>query len=192
MSQNRIQELREAKGWSQQDLADATGTTGQQIGRLEAGKRKLTVDWMIRLAAALQVNMADLFAWDAGESVPLVGYVGAGAEILAIDDHAKGGGLEEVERPHGAGRSTVAVRVRGDSMRPAYKDGDLLYYDTQANGDLDHLIGNDCVVKLSDGRVFVKEIRKNSGGYWLHSYNADPMMDVSIEWAAKIRWVLKG
>lgn len=121
----------------------------------------------------------------------MVGYVGAGAEIFSIDDHAKGGGLDEVERPLGASRSTVAVRVRGDSMRPAYKDGDLLYYDQQANGDLSHLIGADCVVRLTDGRMFVKELRRNGNGYWLHSHNADPMLDVVIDWAAKVKWVHK-
>lgn len=191
MNKNRIQELRLAKGWSQAELAQAVGTTGQQIGRLEAGTRKLTVEWMQLIAPALGVNMVDLMSSSAQNYVPLVGIVGAGATVFAIDDHEKGGGLEEVERPQGSSSSTVAVRVRGDSMKPAYKDGDLLYYDFQSSGDLDHLIGHDCVVKLFDGRTFVKEIRKNGVGYWLHSHNADPMIGISIEWAAKIKWVLK-
>lgn len=191
MTKNRIQELREAKGWSQAELATAAGTTGQQIGRLEAGKRKLTIEWMQMLAPVLGVNTTDLLVQDRG-TVPLVGIVGAGAIVYAIDDHEKGAGLEEVERPYGASSSTVAVRVRGESMKPAYKDGDLLYYDNQANGDLDHLIGNDCIVKLVDGRTLVKEIRKNGAGYWLHSHNADPMIGAPIEWAAKVKWVLKG
>jgi repressor LexA len=192
MSKNRLQELRQAKGWSQGELAQAVGTTGQQIGRLEAGTRKLTVEWMRLLAPALGVNIIDLMASGAQNTVPLVGFVGAAAEIFSIDDHEKGAGREEVDRPQGASSSTVAVRVRGDSMRPTYKDGDMLYYDFQANGDLDHLIGHDCVVKLADGRALVKELRKNSAGYWLHSHNADPMIGVSIEWAAKVKWVRKG
>lgn len=192
MTQNRIQQLREAKGWSQAELAQRTGTTGQQIGRLEAGKRKLSVEWMTRLAAALEVPLAEFLGSEERDTVPLVGYVGAGAEIFAIDDHAKGGGLDEVEKPRGATRSTIAVRVRGDSMKPAYKEGDLLYYDQQSNGDLSHLIGDDCVVCLSDGRMFVKELRHNGGGYWLHSHNADPMIGVEIDWAAKVKWVQKG
>lgn len=192
MIKNRLQELREAKGLTQAELANLVGTTGQQIGRLEAGKRKLTIEWMRLLAPALGVAPNDLLEDYAAVGVPLVGFVGAGAEVYAIDDHAKGGGLEEVEKPQGATWSTVAVRVRGESMKPAYKDGDLLYYDTQSNGDLDHLIGDDCVVKLQDGRALVKELRKNGGAYWLHSYNADPMIDVNIDWAAKIKWVFKG
>lgn len=191
MPDNRIQELREAKGWSQADLAEAIGTSPQQIGRLEAGKRKLTVDWMTSLAQALGVGMTELLAPDRG-TVPMVGLVGAGEVIFSVDDHMKGAGLEEVERPHGASRSTVAVRVRGESMRPAYRDGDLLYYDRQSNGDLDHLVGHDCIVKLTDGRTLVKELRKSNGRYWLHGHNSDPLLDVEIEWAAKVKWVLKG
>lgn len=190
MDKNRIQELREAKGWSQMELAAAVGTTGQQIGRLESGKRELTISWMQRLAPALGVEIPELLAPDR-PTVPLVGLVGAGAEIFSIDDHAKGGGLEEVERPQGASRSTVAVRVRGDSMKPAYRNGDLLYYDRQANGDLSHLLGVDCVVKLSDGRCFVKELRQTKGNYWLYSHNGDHLMDVEIDWAAKVKWVHK-
>lgn len=74
---NRIAELRAAKNWSQQDLADAAGTTNQQIGRLENGNRKLTVDWLERIASALKVTPKDLLADD---TVPLVGYVRAGVE----------------------------------------------------------------------------------------------------------------
>jgi len=47
--------IRDARGLTQQDLADLAGTTNQQIGHLEKGKRKLTVDWMNRLAPHLGV-----------------------------------------------------------------------------------------------------------------------------------------
>lgn len=119
--------------------------------------------------------------------IPVVGYVGAGAEIFAIDDHAKGGGIDEVEVPiDGMSRSTVAVRVRGDSMLPVYRPGDLIFYDRNDNGDLLHLIGKDCVVRLTDGRTFLKELHHSNGEYWLHSYNSTPMINVDIEWAAKV------
>ena len=58
---NRIRELREGRDWSQQDLADRVGTTQQQIGRLEGERRRLTQDWMERIARALEVRPSDLF-----------------------------------------------------------------------------------------------------------------------------------
>lgn len=185
---NRIAELRAIKGLSQEELARLADTTNQQIGRLEAGKRKLTVEWMNRLAPVLGVEPRELMP-DAGPTmIPVVGYVGAGAEVFCIDDHAKGAGLDEVEMPiPGMSPSSVAVRVRGDSMIPAYFDGDLIFYDKNDNGDLMHLVGKECVVSLTDGRKFIKTLRRRANGDWyLFSYNAEPIMDIEIEWAAKV------
>ncbi len=58
--ENKIQHLRKQNGLSQQELAKRIGTTGQQVGHLEAGRRKLTQDWMERLAAGLGCGPADL------------------------------------------------------------------------------------------------------------------------------------
>ena len=41
-------------------LADKTGTSQQQIDRLEKGRRRLTVDWMQRLSKALECDMTEL------------------------------------------------------------------------------------------------------------------------------------
>ena len=57
---NRIRVLRKQNGLSQQELAKRIGTTGQQVGNLENGRRKLTQDWMERLAAGLGCGPADL------------------------------------------------------------------------------------------------------------------------------------
>ena len=57
---NNIKLLRKQRGLSQQDLAFKIGTTAQQIGHLEAGRRKLTQDWMQRLSPSLDCKPADL------------------------------------------------------------------------------------------------------------------------------------
>lgn len=59
---NRIQQLREERGISQAALAKMVGTSQPQIQRLENGERRLTEDWMKRIAAALDVEPADLLA----------------------------------------------------------------------------------------------------------------------------------
>jgi transcriptional regulator with XRE-family HTH domain len=59
---NRITDLRKQKGLSQKDLAQRIGTSGQQVGHLEAGRRQLTQDWMERLASGLECRPEDLFA----------------------------------------------------------------------------------------------------------------------------------
>ena len=61
---NRIRELRTAKGWSQDDLASRVGCSKPQISDLERGKRGLDLDWMRRIADALDVTPADLLTAD--------------------------------------------------------------------------------------------------------------------------------
>lgn len=57
---NRIREWREKRGLTLERLGEATGTSTQQISRLEHGQRRLTDEWLGRLATALSVDKADL------------------------------------------------------------------------------------------------------------------------------------
>lgn len=148
------------------------------------------------LAAVLGCNFRWLAEGEGPETnsetgVPVVGYVGAGAEIIPVDDHAPGAGLEYVDACVGSG-SAVAVRVRGESMVPALYPGDVVIYEQQARGDLAHLAGRECVVKLADGRAFIKVLRRTAAGAWyLHSTNAEPLVDVTIEWAAPVKAIIR-
>ena len=64
---NRIRHLRRARNITLEQVASATGTSVQQISRLELGVRRLTVDWMERIAPVLGVRPADLLAETPGE-----------------------------------------------------------------------------------------------------------------------------
>lgn len=57
---SKLRLIREDRGFSLQDLADLIGTTNQQLSHLELGKRKLTQDWLRRLARALDTTAADI------------------------------------------------------------------------------------------------------------------------------------
>jgi hypothetical protein len=121
--------------------------------------------------------------------IPIVGYVGAASEFFGFDDHAQGAGLDIIEAPPGVPDGAVAVIVRGDSGYPAIRDGMvLIYWNTGA--DPDGLVGEDCFVKLRDGRTLVKILERGTqAGRWtLSSINAStpPIRDVEIEWAAPI------
>lgn len=189
---NRLTELRNAAGLSIDELAEKTGLSTSYVSRLERGERNLSVKTMAAFAQALGVTPSELLAVAPARMIPVVGYVGAGQEVYAIDDHAKGDGIEEVECPwDDLAHSTVAVRVRGDSMVPAYFNGDLIFYERQ-DTDLTHLLGKECVVALADGRKFIKQLRRTPSGQWyLHSHNADPILGVEIEWAARVRLIAR-
>lgn len=66
---NRIRELRELAGLTQDQLADRMGTQSQQIGKHERGERRLTIQWMQRYAAALGIAPADLISVPAMDEI---------------------------------------------------------------------------------------------------------------------------
>lgn len=57
---SRLRRIRESLELSQQALASLAGTSQPQIRRLEAGERKLTVEWAKRLAPHLGVTAKEL------------------------------------------------------------------------------------------------------------------------------------
>ena len=79
--------------------------------------------------------------------------------------------------------------VRGDSGYPAIREGMVLIY-WDKHEDPEVLVGEDCFVRLKDGRTLVKTLDRGSGpGLWtLASINTatPPIRDIEIEWAAPI------
>lgn len=53
---NYIKEIRKSANLTQQELADKVCSTQETIQRLENGKRRLTYDWIRKLADALGVH----------------------------------------------------------------------------------------------------------------------------------------
>lgn len=51
----RIREFREMRGLSAAELANMVGTTGPTITRMETGKHAVTVDWLFKIAHALNI-----------------------------------------------------------------------------------------------------------------------------------------
>lgn len=142
-----------------------------------------------KLADAAKVSAAVL----RGERalVPVVHKVGAGAEVFPIDDHERGQGIGEIEAPPGSDDMTFAARVTGDSMYPAYRDGDVILYQRRPAGSSNkRLVGRDVVVQLTDERVFVKVLKYvNKTTATLGSHNAPDIDGATIEWAAPVKWV---
>lgn len=95
------------------------------------------------------------------------------------------------EGPHiGAG----SFQISGQDVVTAYREGDHIIYDDLATGaDIARYINKECVVRLTDGRTFIKTLARGSEDdcWTLWSYNAPPMIDMLLEWAAKVRWVEK-
>ena len=119
------------------------------------------------------------------ETVPVVGYVGAGAETEFFGEQGRYG---EVRAPDGATPNTVAVEVRGESLGPLF-DRWLVFYDDVHRPVAADLVGKLCVVGLEDGRVLVKKLQRSrtKGLFHLLSNTEAPILDVPIEWAARVK-----
>ncbi len=193
----RIRALRKSLGLSQAGFASRVGVDQSNVSRWESGAPPDDAH-IVRLAglagqhpAAFRYGRLPETASAAPRPhvVSVVGYVGAGQEIFALDDHALGASLEEVEAPEGVGRDTmVAVRVRGESMHPL-RDGWLLFYRRDQHGVPEACLNRLCIVKLADdGPILVKELRRGyrEGHFVLSSWNAPPLDDVRVDWAAPV------
>lgn len=119
-------------------------------------------------------------------TVPLVGHVAAGAEAYFYTGDQ--GELDRVPAPDGYTESTVAVEIRGDSLG-SFFDHWLVFYDDVRRPVTQDLVGKPCVVGLADGRVLIKKIQRSRtrGLFHLLSNVEPPILDVSIEWAARIK-----
>lgn len=75
---NRIRDIRLQKGFTLADVAAACvpPTTAHTIGRLETGTRNLSLAWMNRIAAALQVEPELLLRSEAREPARIVAVLG--------------------------------------------------------------------------------------------------------------------
>jgi hypothetical protein len=193
----RLTQARKDAGYeTAQEACDRFEWTPETYRKHEQGTRGLKRAVAEKYARAFNVSVHWLLF--GGQSsrhnratVPVIGYVGAGAEVELLDGEAfTDRELEEVQSPPGAAPNTVAVRVRGESMIPAYRPNDLLFYSER--GPLtqsDHR--QERIVWLDDGRVFLKTVLPGSrpGLVSLTSWNAEPIVDVAVRYTAKIDWI---
>jgi phage repressor protein C with HTH and peptisase S24 domain len=123
-------------------------------------------------------------------NVPLIGFAQAGAGGYFDDGgFPVGKGWEEIAFPSVTDEHAYALEISGDSMKPAYRDGDVIVVSPAAPVRR----GDRVVVKTKDGEVMVKELkRKTSKSVELKSLNAEhrdrtlPMSEVV--WVARIMW----
>lgn len=190
----RLQEIRKKREFAEAvDAARAYGWNETTYTSHENGTRGLRPDVAERYAKAFGCS-PEWLLYGRGKAtvapavtrraVQLVGYVGAGAETHFVAP----GELGEIEAPEGSSDLTVAVEIRGESLGTFF-DRWVVFYDDVRRPVTSDLINRLCVVGLEDGRVLIKKIQKSryKGLFHLISQSEAPIMDVAIEWAAKVK-----
>ena len=144
---NRIRDIRKQKGMTLADLAEACDppTTPQTVGRLETGMRNLSLKWMERIAAALDVEAEMLVRSErAGHPQIVAKLAKDGAEALSrtrdaiLSTDLGGDGalmVLDVDYPHGE-----------------YRPGDQLWLRQLDPEDAGRAINRDVLVPKKGGR----------------------------------------
>lgn len=186
----RLRAARKAAGLSVNQVAERSAYSASGIRALENGQNDLKAPAAEVLAPILRSTASYLLTGDGPSTlprrtVPLVGYVGAGAEAHF---YAGGDELGEVEAPEGSTDQTRAAEIRGESLGPLF-DSWLVFYDDVRTPVTPDLIGRLCIVGLPDDKVLVKKLQKSrtSGLYHLLSNNEAPMFDQQVVWAARVK-----
>ncbi len=153
MLQSRLREIRKAKGLTLQEVADRIkphGTTAQTIGRLETGRRTLSVEWIERIADALDCDPSALLALPEGGDLEISG------------DVSKGGCFEKKTMGTLALRLTAKDSIAlyiSDGMGQ-YRPGDIVVCNRLAEADFSKAEGSDSLIMTEGGRQYFAKIAR--------------------------------
>ena len=186
-----MKQAREAAGLTQPQLAKKAGVSPGTIGNIESGTRKQPRE-LLAIAAALRVTPTWLQsgtppmrpsnieeAPSTRGLVPLISWVQAGAwcEVAEVrepaPDYHDSSTYLPCPAPHG--RSTFALRVKGDSMTApygrSYPDGCIIYVDPERRSPVngDRIVA--CLMDAGDHEVAFKIYKHEDGRQWLAPLN---------------------
>lgn len=178
MYQYQIAEARERKGWSQEQLGNAIGTSQNQISRYETGKRDVPGRILLAIAEATGVSLSFLLGITDNPFInakpgpkhyrPVLGRIAAGTAREALEDareyHEVDSKLWE-QHPDG-----IWLEVSGESMNKVFPNGSLVYVDLNEEVR-DGEIG---VVFVNGWEATVKRVRYQPNGLILQPESYDP------------------
>ena len=143
---NRIRDIRRQKGLTLADVAArcTPQTTAQTIGRLETGMRSLSLVWMNRIGAALDVNPQLLVKAEQAAEPEIIARLGAsGAEALTKP-------MSAVLAISPGAAELVVMTV--DVSAGEYRAGDQVWLRQLALQDFGRALNRDVLVPRPGGR----------------------------------------
>ncbi len=144
---NRIRDIRKEKGLTLADVAERCSppTTAQTIGRLETGMRQLSLTWMNRIAAALEVEPELLVRGEEAEQPRYVArFTENGAEALPAP--------RDAILPSALGGDAPLIALAIDASAGDYRAGDQVWLRQHAPDQGARLLNRDVLAPRSGGR----------------------------------------
>lgn len=166
----RLKQLRKSKGYLQQDMANRIGITKSAYGYYEQGKTTPDIVTAQKIADILDVTVDFLLGNQEKTSnptniIPVLGTVQAGIPLDAIEE------ILDYEELHPSmvehGEEYFALQVKGDSMLPRMRDGDVVIVRKQADVAHDDI----AIVLVNGSEATIKRIVKSEAGIMLVANN---------------------
>ena len=187
MFQRRLKELRKSRGISQQKMAEQLYISQQAYAKYETGASSPNPETLSTIAKLLNVTVDDLLGSNdsviqtlstpsKGVWVPVLGKVQAGIPVAAVQDVLD---HEEITKEMASQGEFFALQVKGGSMEPRIKEGDVVIVRKQSDADT----GDIAVVLVNGDDATVKRIKKRPEGIMLIPNNPayEPMFYSSEE-----------
>lgn len=163
---NNLKAARKAKGLTQTEVARAIGLTQNGYSYWENGKAKIDKDQLLKLASLFDVSVDYLLGNTTSPSaqgikVPVFGDVAAGIPIEAMENIVD---YEEIDAALAATGEFFGLRVKGSSMEPRIREGDVVIVRKQSDADT----GDTAIVLVNGDSATIKRIKKEpDGSLWL-------------------------
>jgi transcriptional regulator with XRE-family HTH domain len=156
---NRVRDIRKQKRLTLADVAARCKprTTAQTIGRLETGTRNLSLVWMNRIAAALEVEPELLLSSENSEATQLI------ARLNDLGVEALNKPLEAV-LPISLGGDGTVVAMNIEASAGEYRAGDQLWLRQSEPEDFAKLLNRDVLAPRPSGRFAFGRMIDRDGG----------------------------
>lgn len=195
----RLRKARVAAGYeSAAAAAAAFGWHPQNVRDNEADRRGVSADRARDYARAYGVEPtwilyggANPKAKSAPRAIPIKGLVGADPEGRVLYSTGDEQGDMVLVGP-GVAEDSVALEVRGHSMRGFADDGSLIFFREQYSRPTRDMLGRVVVCQLVGGEVVVKRLVKGDGPgvYDLESIVGTTLEDAKIVWVALVTTIV--
>ena len=165
----KLKELRKLNKITQDKLAEKIGVARSTISMYEVGASEPDIQILTKLANFFNCSIDYLLGNDKksqGVKIPVLGVIPAGIPIEAVEDVL---GYEEITPKLASTGEFFALKVKGDSMLPDIKNGDILIVRQQEDAEN----GDTCVIMVNGNDATVKKIKKMESGIMLIPNNSD-------------------